>query len=166
MTLTGHTAGVMACAIGPDANFVVSAGGDRVCRIWDAATGEERATLPLLGSGCTLALHQWRPFAACGDVGGGVYLTDLVGIEYGPVVVTAVDLGKRSVPAVRCPKCLQAQPLVDAWLGHVIGCPSCGLWIRVNPFITKKTNGNWRALGSTAGDGRASLGPRHWWSKR
>jgi hypothetical protein len=138
-TLTGDTGGGYACAISPDCSFVVTGGWDKTCKIWDVATGKERVSLPLLGSGKCLALHPWQPFAACGDQGGGVYLIDLVGIEYGPIVVTAVDLGKGTGPALRCPKCFRFHPLDDAWLGEVIECPTpdCRLSLRVNPFITR-----------------------------
>ena len=127
-----------ACAISPDGSFVVTASGDHTCRIWDAATGKERASLPTLGRSRCVALHPWQPFAACGDGGGGVYLIDLVGIDYGPVIVTAVDLGTGAGPALRCPKCLRLHPLDDSWLGAVIPCPTpdCGLSLRVNPFVT------------------------------
>ncbi len=43
--LSGHADGVGDCAISPDGTFVVSASRDRTIRIWDAATGAERATL-------------------------------------------------------------------------------------------------------------------------
>ena len=138
-TLTGHTGQVLACAISPDSSYIVTASEDRTARIWDAATGGERATLPLLGEGTCAALNPWRPFAVCGDSGGNVYLMDLVGIEYGPIVVTAVDHGIGAGPALRCPKCFRLHPLVGAWLGRVIDCPTpdCGLSLRVNPFVTR-----------------------------
>ena len=145
-TLTGHINKVLACAISPDSGFVVTASGDSTCKIWDAATGRERLTLPLLGPSDCVALHAWLPFAVCGDAGGGVYLIDLVGIEYGPIAVTAVDLGRGGGPSIRCPKCLQLHPLNEAWLGQVIECPTpnCGLSLRVNPFITRKPDrGRW-----------------------
>ena len=44
-TLTGHKRMVYACAISPDGSYIVSASKDKTCRIWEAATGEERAIL-------------------------------------------------------------------------------------------------------------------------
>jgi hypothetical protein len=44
-TLTGHTGPVEACAVSPDGTWVVSASADGTVKIWDAATGTERATL-------------------------------------------------------------------------------------------------------------------------
>jgi WD domain, G-beta repeat len=143
-TLTGHTNGVTACVISPDSAFVVTASQDDTCKIWDAATGKERASLPLLGDCQCVALGGWQPFAVCGDAGGNVYFIHLVGIEYGPIVVTAVDPGKGGGPALRCPKCLQLHRLDGAWLGEVIECPTpdCGLPLRVNRFVTRKATGD------------------------
>jgi WD40 repeat protein len=152
--LTGHTKAVVACAISPDSGFIVTASSDHTAKIWDAATGEERATLPLLGPAHCVVLHPWQPVAVCGDGGGNVYLVDLVGIDYGPIVVTAVDLSKRAGPVLRCPKCLMLHTLNDAWVGAVIDCPTsgCGLSLRVNPFITRKrTRTPWWADSPRAG---------------
>lgn len=96
---------------------------------------------PLLGPLQSVAIHPWAPFLVCGDKGGTLYFLDLIGIEYGAIVVTAVDRGNGSV--VRCPKCWQAHPLKDDWLGRVIDCPTptCGLSLRVNPFIVGHNGG-------------------------
>ncbi len=138
-TLAGHTRRVSACAVSPDSAFVITASEDHTCKIWDAATGKERASLPLGGLGTCVALYPWQPVAVCGDEGGGVYLIDLVGTDYGPIVVTVVDTDSGAGPTLRCPKCLQFHPLNDAWLGEVIMCPTpdCGLSLRVNPFVTR-----------------------------
>jgi WD40 repeat protein len=44
-TLAGHDNSVLACAISPNGAFIVSASRDSTLKIWDAATGAERATL-------------------------------------------------------------------------------------------------------------------------
>jgi WD40 repeat protein len=44
-TLVGHTGSVNACAVSPDGTWIVSASADNTLRIWDAASGTERATL-------------------------------------------------------------------------------------------------------------------------
>jgi hypothetical protein len=77
--------------------------------------------------------------AAAGDAGGGLYLTDFVGIEYGPIVVTAVDLG--SGPAVRCPICLAHLPLEEGWLGEEVECPEpgCEGRMRVNTVVVERS---------------------------
>ncbi|MEB3831803.1 WD40 repeat domain-containing protein, partial [Phormidium sp. CCY1219] len=44
-TLTGHSARVRAVAITPDGTGAVSASYDNTLKLWDLATGSERATL-------------------------------------------------------------------------------------------------------------------------
>jgi hypothetical protein len=44
-TLTGHTKSVDACAVSPDGTWIVSASYDHTLKIWDTASGAERATL-------------------------------------------------------------------------------------------------------------------------
>ena len=99
-------------------------------------TGEERATIPLLGAVRCVALHPRQPFAACGDEGGGIYLIDLAGIEYGPIIVTATDLCKGAGYQLRCPFCNRYSDLGEDWLGTVQRCPQegCGKPLKVNPF--------------------------------
>ena len=43
--LTGHTGRVSAVAIAPDGTWLATAGDDGTVRIWDPATGQQRATL-------------------------------------------------------------------------------------------------------------------------
>ena len=87
-----------------------------------------------------MAHHPFRASVACGDVGGSVYLVDLVGITMGPLVVTAVDLGDG--PAVRCPVCRERHPLQEAWLGRELDCPgsACTARWRVNPFVVRRSH--------------------------
>ncbi len=80
-----------------------SAGCDATLRVWDAATGEEALIVPLLGSLSCVAVHPWLPLAACAGWVGGLYLLDLVGIKYGPIIVTAAKGSQGLV--VRCPAC-------------------------------------------------------------
>jgi len=98
-------------------------------------SGRERATLPCANEVACLALDQGRPLAACGDRAGNVYIAEFVGVEYGPLVATAVDLGTGA--AVRCPACLEYLPLEDGALGQVVACPRprCNGRIRVNSFV-------------------------------
>jgi len=133
-TVEGHTKEVNGCAFSPDGARVASAGSDGMLKLWDVETGESIASLRLLGNALSVAHHPHRASVACGNH-NGFYLIDLVGITLGPLVVTAVNVG--SGPAVRCPVCLEYQPLQEAWLGQELDCPgsACQARLRVNPFI-------------------------------
>jgi hypothetical protein len=82
-----------------------------------------------------MALNRRWPLVASGR-GDRVYATELVGIHYGAIIVTAADFGRG--PKVRCPACLQHLPLQKGWLGQEITCPrrGCDGRMRVNPFVT------------------------------
>ena len=79
-----------------------SASHDQTLKLWDAESGRELGTLPFLGSLLCIATHPWLPRAVCADSAGGVHLIDLEGIEYGPVIVTALE--RDGALTVRCPR--------------------------------------------------------------
>ncbi|MEE8347111.1 MAG: hypothetical protein V3S20_07175 [Dehalococcoidia bacterium] len=128
---------INACAVSPDGSFIILIGHDKTLKVWDVATGRERASLPLLGYGRSVAAHPTRTIATCGDTGGNLYVADLVGVEYGPIIVTAVD--QAGELAVRCPACFQQSPIGMDRLGREVACPrpSCDDRMRVNPFVTR-----------------------------
>lgn len=124
--LVGHPHGITACAVSPDASFLLSTGQEGMLKIWSREDRDEVGAIPLAGSATTLALHPWKPLAVCGDQGGNLYLLDLMGIEYGPIVVTVVE------SAVTCPACgnrIERPPP-----GELVSCltPGCGLALRIN----------------------------------
>jgi WD40 repeat protein len=133
--LKGHTDAVRACAFTPDRLRICSTGEDRMLRVWDVESGEGIARLPLPDACYCVAVHPRLPLVACGGAGGGIHLAELAGISYGPIVVTAVQLG--SAAAVRCPGCLEQLPLEEDWLRREVSCPreGCGARMRVNPFV-------------------------------
>jgi hypothetical protein len=82
-----------------------------------------------------------------------------VNIQYGPIIVTAVDFGEG--PAVRCPACFEQLPLGEGWLGQEIDCPrpGCEGRMRVNPFIVGPPGK--RAVAAAAR--RSESERRPWW---
>ena len=133
-TLMGHTALVTGVAISPDGTWLATASWDNTARIWDAATGTEQATLALGGQVNTVAVHPFAPVIACSDDGGGVHLARLVGIDLGPLLVTAAEAG--GTLTVRCPACRQPLLLDFDQLGSRTTCPrpGCDSELQVNPF--------------------------------
>lgn len=135
------TGQVVACAFSPDGERICSASQDGTLRLWGARSGKLLATLPALGAVRSVGTHPHQPLVACGDSSGRVYLFELKGIEYGPIVVTATDLG--SGPAVRCPACWHENSLEPDRLGSDVICQreGCGLNLRVNTFVLCRRDG-------------------------
>ena len=126
-----------ACAYSPDGTRIVSASGDNTLKLWDAASGAELATLVLPAAGTAVSVHPFAPKVVCGDRSGGVHVADLVGVLYGPIVVTAREREKGLV--VRCPACWREHPAAPDYLGSALACPSpsCCLELLINPFVLK-----------------------------
>ena len=125
------------CAVSPDGTWIVSAGKDGTVKVWDVATGTERAVLVLPGAATAVAFHPLTPMVACSDWGGGVHLAHLVGIELGPLVVTAAVHDHELT--VRCPACREAFPVDRDRLGTETACPrpACGTRLRINPLVLR-----------------------------
>jgi WD40 repeat protein len=100
--LQGHTGPVHACAWSPDGAWIFSASDDRTLRIWDGQTGHSIMTMLVVGRPTCLAPHPSMPLLAAGDAGGTVYLLDLIGIEYGPIISYCCRFGGRSWHPVPC----------------------------------------------------------------
>lgn len=132
--LDGHTKNVTSVEFSPDGACVVSTGVDGTLRVWSATTGLQFFYFPQQDQLTCAALHPWQPIAACAGWGDVFYLIDLVGIEYGPIIVTPADRGQGLT--VRCPACQKEHPIQDKQLGHEMTCPTpgCGLRLKINPF--------------------------------
>jgi WD40 repeat protein len=133
--------GFAACAVSPDGHLIASVGGrsQESVEVWDVSVRSRLVSLPLPGSARCVVFHPWRPFVATGDLSGTVSMLDLIGVDYGPLVVTAVD--RRSRMSVRCPKCFKTAALEYKWLGETINCPtaSCGQDLQINRAVVPRT---------------------------
>jgi tetratricopeptide (TPR) repeat protein len=111
---------------------------DKTLRVWETISGEQRASIPLLGALNTIALHPTQPYAICGDDGGNLYLLDLFGLAYGPISVSATHDGMGYT--LRCPACQREQPIQAEQLGSDMDCAdeTCGLSLHINQFYVEK----------------------------
>ena len=97
--LAGHTGRVVAVAVAPDGSWLASGGWDKTVRIWDVATGQERATLTghtgiviavaVAPDGSWLASGGWDKTVRIWDVATGQERATLTG-HTGRVEVLAV----------------------------------------------------------------------------
>jgi len=134
LTLEADTGLVTGCGFSSDGQWIV-ASGDGGPRVWDADSGALVAQSAGVGVALCAAWHPWQPRLTCGANSGLVYRMEVVGIELGPVIVTATEDGPGL--AVRCPACQASRPLDRARLGADITCPDggCGRTLRVNTFV-------------------------------
>jgi hypothetical protein len=102
---------------------------------WDVSSRAERCTLELPISASFVAVHPCRPLVL---FGGAIYWAELLGIEYRPIIVTAIDTG--SGLTVRCPACRRDLPVNDSQLGRELTCPQpgCDSQLRLNSFVIGK----------------------------
>ena len=128
-TLRSHAGSVNACAVSADGRYIASGGDDRTLRIWDATTGIELAMLGLPFTVTAVVFHPFEPRVACGDAAGRVHLEDIVGLEIGPLAVTAAL-------TVRCPVCQRVFAIARDHFGIQATCPQpgCARRLRVNPL--------------------------------
>lgn len=127
--------GVEHCAFTPDGRWVVSVELPRGITLRDAATGTVRALFMHTTTPTALALHPWLPRVVYGDAAGAVHLVDLIGLRYGPIIVTPVDHGRG--PALTCPACGREVLPRSGSTGDVTPCrpAGCGLELRPTRFV-------------------------------
>jgi WD40 repeat protein len=83
--------GALSCVYSPDARFVLSGSGGSALRVCDARTAIELATFPA-ASGISAVAGAPGLFFCAGDAMGELYILQLMGIESGPPLITAVRL--------------------------------------------------------------------------
>ena len=139
--LASHSSPARLCVVAPDGRLVVSGHDDRSLFVRDLASGEAVTRIMLPALPMTLDLHPWRPVLVCGDQVGNVLLIEMVGVEYGPIVVTPREHLSDARLFVRCPRCLLEHRVDHAQLGGQHQCPTdgCGLPLRVNAFFSAGT---------------------------
>ena len=79
-------------------------------------------------------LHPSAKQIVCGDARGGVYILEMIGVDYGPLVVTAAERGMRF--NIRCPARQHQFQIEKDRLGSEMICPQegCCTQLKVNPF--------------------------------
>ena len=144
--LKGHTSWVEACCFTPDNRYIVSAGWDRMITIWDADTGKREGEIFLPGNFHSLDLHPWKTELVCGDSGGAMYRVEMVGLQYGPLFVTAKQINRKLI--VRCPVCQVVNLIGKEMMGKIIFCSNsaCGSGLKVNNFLTNNKSSQSKSI--------------------
>ncbi len=123
---------VQACAYSPDGRLIVCG---PALRVYEAEAGREvLQRLPSVGGALCVALHPWLPRVVFGNADGAVYVVDMIGIEYGPIVVTVRELGGKL--SLRCPACRTEITIDRGQFGQELECPrnACATRMRTNVF--------------------------------
>lgn len=133
--LKGHSNEVWGCAVSPDARVVASTSWDGSLCVWSAETGRELMRLQLPVSLTALTFHPWRPVVALGDQAGWLHRVELMGLDPGPVIVTAHEAD--GALYLQCPACRTVGPVAETTLGHDLPCPACGISLRLAASVLR-----------------------------
>jgi hypothetical protein len=88
---------------------------------------------------------------ALGDHTGWLHRVELVGLDLGPVVVTAHEAD--GALFLQCPACRTVGPVAQTTLGHDLPCPACAMSLRLTATVLRPLH----EPGSGRGHGRAVL---------
>jgi WD40 repeat protein len=134
--IEGGTGRLSRLAFSPDGQLILGAEGSGwMVNLFEVRTGVSRGSLRLSGAPLCLAAHPAAPLIAIGEAGAALDMAELVGITYGPLIVTAHE--RVAVLALRCPACGTWSELTRRQLGAIITCAhtGCPATLRVNPFV-------------------------------
>jgi WD40 repeat protein len=78
VNIQSHESYVWRCSFTPDDRNLITIGRDHMLCVWDVNTGISLTKFPLLAEGSTFDLDKTQPIVVIGDVGGAVYLAEIV----------------------------------------------------------------------------------------
>jgi len=133
--LKGHSDAVWGVAVSPDARVVASASWDGSLRVWSTESGREQMRFEHPVSLTALAFHPWRLVVALGDHAGWLHRVQLMGLDPGPVIVTAHEAD--GALFLRCPACRTMGTVAETTLGHGLPCPTCGISLRLAASVLR-----------------------------
>jgi WD40 repeat protein len=115
----------------------IAAKGDSAIKIWDVSSGELLAMYPWNGYFKSLQYATVGNVLAAADFGSDLHLLELVGLESGPVIVSAVRW-KKDVQ-VTCPACSHTFSISPNQPGSELTCPQvgCGTRLKLNLFVIR-----------------------------
>lgn len=140
-TLTGHTKRITAYAFSPCASFFVTASTDHSIRVWGLPDGKEQCCFPIDGPVTSMAVQFWPCTIACVESEQNMSFLDLVDMDEQPCIVTAVEVGKRTL--TMCTRCRRQVDVRNVDLGQVVLCQTCGFRLHINTHSIKRDKPPW-----------------------
>jgi len=139
--LTWHTRYITACVFSPDGQYIIAADDSGIIKIWSANNGVEKCNYRTNQLLFCLTPHPYMPIVLGGGEGGAMVLARLVGLTYGPIIITPFWRNNRI--QVQCPRCRRLIQPLSTLLGKTALCPHCDLALRINTFVLKRISPAW-----------------------